>query len=314
MSASTVAPPQSRTPNPNQASPTVPGVRDPAAELISRTRLLDGRRRRTVVLVAAAQIGAAAVFLAPIIWMYVASLRPNFDIRSGSLIPTTLSFDNYRNLFALDVVGPAIVNSTIVATISSVIVTVVATLSAYGLSRFTFRGKPIAGGMLLAGQLVPGLVVLVPLVVVFRQLGLADSLIGLTIAHLTLGIPIAVLLLRNYLADIPVSLEEAAIVDGCSRIGALFRIVLPLLRPALAAVTAFSFILSWGEYVIALSLISTDSQKTLPLAMQSLFQLHNIDLGMVMAFGVVISLPVAILFMFIQRSFVSNLGTGGVKE
>jgi ABC-type glycerol-3-phosphate transport system permease component len=218
------------------------------------------------------------------------------------------------HLFELGIVPQAFLNSAIVALMSSIVVTVVSTLAAYGLSRFGFRGRGFAGGLLLAGQLVPGLVVLVPLVVAFRQLGLADSLVGLTIAHLTLGIPIAVLLLRNYLADIPVALEEAAIVDGCSRIGALFRIVLPLLRPALAAVTAFSFILSWGEYVVALSLITTEGKKTLPLAMQSLFQLYGVDLGVVMAFGVVISLPVAILFMFIQRSFVSNLGTGGVKE
>ena len=280
----------------------------------ARTRELTVRRKRKTTLVAAAQIAAAVIFLAPIIWMYVASLRPNLDIRSGNPIPTRASFDNFVHLFELGIVPQAFLNSAIVALMSSIVVTVVSTLAAYGLSRFAFRGRGFAGGLLLAGQLVPGLVVLVPLVVAFRQLGLADSLVGLTIAHLTLGIPIAVLLLRNYLADIPVALEEAAIVDGCSRIGALFRIVLPLLRPALAAVTAFSFILSWGEYVVALSLITTEGKKTLPLAMQSLFQLYGVDLGVVMAFGVVISLPVAILFMFIQRSFVSNLGTGGVKE
>jgi ABC-type glycerol-3-phosphate transport system permease component len=287
-------------------------IRQPRSS--ERERLLQRRHTRRTWIIATAQLVAAIVFLAPILWMYVASLRPNLDIRSGNPIPSRITIDNFVNLFHLDVVGQAFLNSTIVAAISAVAVTVVATLAAYALSRFTFRGRGWAGGLLLAGQLVPGLVVLVPLVVAFRQFGMADSLVGLTIAHLTLGIPIAVLLLRNYLADIPVALEEAAIVDGCSRIGALFRIVLPLLRPALAAVTAFSFILSWGEYVIALSLITTDDKKTLPLAMQSLFQLHNVDLGLVMAFGVVISLPVAVLFMFIQRSFVSNLGTGGVKE
>ena len=284
--------------------------------MTTTTRMITLNRRATrrTTLIAAAQIAVAVVFLAPIIWMYVASLRPNLDIRSGNLLPASLSFDNFTHLFELGIVPRAFLNSTIVAAISSVVVTVVSTLAAYALSRFAFRGRGFSGGLLLAGQLVPGLVVLVPLVVAFRQLGLGDSLVGVTIAHLTLGIPIAVLLLRNYLADIPVALEEAAIVDGCSRIGALFRIVLPLLRPALAAVTAFSFILSWGEYVVALSLVTTDSNKTLPLAMQSLFQLYGVDLGVVMAFGVVISLPVAILFMFIQRSFVSNLGTGGVKE
>ncbi|WP_022901874.1 carbohydrate ABC transporter permease [Humibacter albus] len=275
-------------------------------------RLLRRDRARTTWW-AVAQLAAAAVFLAPIIWMYVASFRPSLDIKAGGLIPSRLSFDNYINLFQLGTVPQAFLNSAIVAAISAVAVTVISTLAAYALSRFRFRGSGFVAGLLLAGQLVPGLVVLVPLVVALRQFGLANSLGGLTIAHLTLGIPIAVLLLRNYLADIPPALEEAAIVDGCSRIGALVRIVLPLLRPALAAVTAFSFILSWGEYLLALSLITDDSKKTLPLAMQSLFQLYSVDLGLVMAFGVVISLPVAVLFMFIQRSFVSNLSTGGVK-
>jgi ABC-type glycerol-3-phosphate transport system permease component len=298
----------------HSATKPTPANDDRDTRLRVRSTELRRRRNRRTTWVATAQIAAAVVFLAPIIWMYVASLRPNIDIRSGNPLPTRVSFDNFIHLFQLGIVPQAFLNSAIVAAVSSVIVTVVSTLAAYGLSRFTFRGRGFSGGLLLAGQLVPGLVVLVPLVVAFRQLGLSDSLVGVTIAHLTLGIPIAVLLLRNYLADIPVSLEEAAIVDGCSRVGALFRIVLPLLRPALAAVTAFSFILSWGEYVMALSLITTDSNKTLPLAMQSLFQLYGVDLGVVMAFGVVISLPVAVLFMFIQRSFVSNLGTGGVKE
>jgi ABC-type glycerol-3-phosphate transport system permease component len=297
-----------------EPGPEMPAAGDRGESLGQRALLLKGRKNRKTTLVASAQIAAAVIFLAPIIWMYVASLRPNLDIRSGNPFPARVSFDNFVHLFQLGIVPQAFLNSAVVAGISAVIVTVVSTLAAYGLSRFGFRGKGFASGLLLAGQLVPGLVVLVPLVVAFRQMGLADSLVGVTIAHLTLGIPIAVLLLRNYLSDIPVALEEAAIVDGCSRIGALFRIVLPLLRPALAAVTAFSFILSWGEYVVALSLITTDSKKTLPLAMQSLFQLYGVDLGVVMAFGVVISLPVAILFMFIQRSFVSNLGTGGVKE
>lgn len=292
---------------------TPPVVRQ-TSSLAIRAKVLTRRHQLRVGLIASAQVLAALVFCAPILWMYLASFRPNLDIRSGNLVPARLTLENYAHLFALGTIQQAFLNSAIVAAVSSVIVTIVSTAAAYGLSRFRFRGRELTGGFLLAGQLVPGLVVLVPLVVAFRQLGLSNSLVGLIIAHLAIGIPIAVLLLRNYLADIPVSLEEAAMVDGATRGGALVRIVLPLLRPALAAVTAFSFILSWGEYVLALSLITSDENKTLPLAMQSLFQLYSVDLGLVMAFGVVISLPVAVLFMFIQRSFVSNLGTGGVKE
>jgi ABC-type glycerol-3-phosphate transport system permease component len=284
-----------------------------SAAMIVRQAELRRRHRSRVIWVATAQFAAVLVFLAPILWMYVASLRPSLDIQTGSLIPTQISLDNYEHLFQLGIVPRAFLNSALVAAVSSTVSTVVSILAAYALDRFRFRGRGVAGGLLLAGQLVPGLVILVPLVVALRQAGLGDSLIGLIIANITIGIPIAVLLLRNYIADIPPALEEAAIVDGCTRTQALRRIVLPLLRPAIAAVFAFSFILSWGEYVMALSLITSDQNKTLPLAMQSLFQLYGVDLGLVMAFGVVISLPVAVLFMFIQRSFVSNLSTGGVK-
>lgn len=292
-------------------SPTNTRRKDEALQI--RARQLAARRKRKLTLLSLAQILSTAVFVVPIIWMYMAALRPNTDIRTGSWVPAEITLENFVRLFDLGIVPQAMFNSTIVAAISALVVSTVATLASYALSRFRFRGRSLSSGFLLAGQLVPGLVVLVPLVVAFRQFGLSDTLVALTIAHLTLGIPIAVLLLRNYLDDIPVALEEAAIVDGCTRFGALMRIILPILRPAIAAVTAFSFILSWGEYIIALSLITSQDKKTLPLAMQSLFQLHGVDIGVVMAFGVTISLPVAILFMLIQKSFVSNLGLGGVK-
>lgn len=271
-------------------------------------------RRRSLPWVAAAQVAAAVVLLAPVIWMYLASFRPDLDIRSGALVPERLTLANFDHLLHRSGVGTAFVNSTLVALVVSVASTAASTCAAYALTRFTFRGRAGSLALILIAQLVPGLVVLVPLVVALRQFHLANSLVGLAIAHLTLGIPVAVLLLRNYLADIPVSLEDAARIDGCSRAGALWRVVLPLLRPAIFAVTAFSFILSWGEYLLALSLITSEESKTLPLAMQGLFQLHTVDLGEVMAFGVLISLPVAVLFMAIQRNFVSNLGMGGVKE
>jgi ABC-type glycerol-3-phosphate transport system permease component len=295
-------------------SPTDPGARISAGSPDTLGRAAVSRARRKTFGVAAAQLVAVLILLGPIIWMYVAAFRPDLDIRSGRLFPRNVTFENFIALFHYDVVRTAFVNSVIVAAVVSVLTTCAAVTAAYAITRMRFRGKGPTLGLILVAQLVPGLVVLVPLVVVMRRAGLADSLVGLAIAHLTLGLPIAVLLLRNYLADIPKSLEEAAMIDGCSVLGALWRVILPLLKPAIVAVTAFSFILSWGEYLLALSLISTDSQKTLPLAMQSLFQLNTVDLGVVMAFGVLISFPVAILFMIIQRSFVSNLGMGGVKE
>lgn len=269
------------------------------------------RTRRNAAI---AQVVVAVIFLAPVIWMYLGSFRTDLDIRSGSLLPHTWTLRNFTSLLSQSSVRSAFANSAIVALIVSVVATLASVAAAYGLTRYRFRGRGASLAVILLAQLVPALVVLVPLVVGLRQLHLADSLIGLAIAHLTLGIPVAVLLLRNYLNEIPHSLEEAAWIDGCTRLGALVRVVLPLLRPAVFAVAAFSFILSWGEYLLALSLITSDADKTLPLALQGVFELDTVDLGQVMAFGVLISLPVAVLFMAIQRNFVSNLALGGVKS
>ena len=161
--------------------------------------------------------------------------------------------------------------------------------------------------------MVLGIVSLVSLVVVMRNLGLYISLLGLTIAHLILGLPIAVWMLRGYIEDIPFELEEAALIDGCNRLGVLWRIVFPLITPAVVAVATFAYILSWGEYTLALSLNTSTEVKTLPLILQTLFDQYSFLWGEVMAGGVFISLPVVALFLIFRRYIVSGLISGGVK-
>jgi ABC-type glycerol-3-phosphate transport system permease component len=269
-------------------------------------------RGRTVAL-AVAQLAVLVIVLLPILWLYVAALRTNGDIRSGRLLPGGLTLANFGHLFSATGFPRAFVNSTLVALSVAMVTTLTAAMAAYSLARFSFRGRGAVGILLLGAQMVPTLVVLVPLIVVLREAHLANTLQGLALAHLTLGIPVATWLLRSYIEDLPRELEEAALVDGCSRWGALRHVVIPLLRPGIAAVAVFAFILSWGEYLIALALLTGEDTKTLPLAMQGLFELHDIDLGALMAFGVAISLPVALLFAAVQRHLVSGLTAGGIR-
>ncbi|MEO1225947.1 MAG: carbohydrate ABC transporter permease, partial [Pseudomonadota bacterium] len=138
-------------------------------------------------------------------------------------------------------------------------------------------------------------------------------LTGLAITHLTLGLPIAVWMLRGYIAEVPVELEEAAMIDGCSRLGAMVRVVLPLVAPAIVAVATFAFVLSWGEYLLALALITSTDVKTLPLALQALFDPYSFSWGEVMAGGVIIALPAIILFQIVRRYMIGGLVAGGVK-
>lgn len=271
------------------------------------------RTRRALAIATALQLVVAAVLLMPILWLYVASIRPSLDTQTGGLIPASLTLDNFRHLFDQPVMLSALRNSFGVALFSAVVTTSMALAAAYSVSRFRYRGRRVVGTTVLVSQIVPTIVLIVPIVVLMRFLGLSNSLQGLALVHLILALPIAFWLLRNFIDDLPREIEEAAQMDGCGQVGVLRFVVVPLLRPAIVAVGSFAFILSWGEYMVALSLLTSEDVKTLPLAMQTLFQLHGVDLGLVAAAGVVVSLPVAVLFLLVQRQLIAGLASGGVK-
>jgi hypothetical protein len=164
-----------------------------------------------------------------------------------------------------------------------------------------------------AVQMIPGIVLVVPLIGTLRRVHLTDSLIGLILTYLLIGLPIATWMLKGYLDDIPRDLDEAALVDGASSTQVLRQILLPLMAPASVAVGAFVFLLSWGEYLFAVSLITSTDKKTLPLALQGAFGQYSVDWGMLLAGGAIICLPPALLFIFFQRFLVGGLTAGGVK-
>ena len=163
--------------------------------------------------------------------------------------------------------------------------------AAYALSRFDFPGRGPLSLLILGTQMLPVVAILVPLVVIIRSLGLINTLTALVFTHLALGLPVAVWMLKGYVDAIPRELEEAAMIDGCGRFGALRWVLFPLLRPAIVAAGTFAFVLSWGEFLLALALISKTEVKTLPLALQAVFDPYSFSWGEVMAGGVVIAAP-----------------------
>ena len=167
--------------------------------------------------------------------------------------------------------------------------------------------------LILAGQTIPALVILVPLIVVLPRIGLTNNLAGLAISYLPIGVPVSVYMLRSALQALPKEVEEAALCDGCSRLGVVRRMVLPLLRPTVVAVAAFTFTVCWGEYLFALSIPTGGAQQTGPLTLQSLFSLYTLPLGTILAGGVVICLPVVVLFLVVQRHLVGGLLGGATK-
>jgi ABC-type glycerol-3-phosphate transport system permease component len=253
------------------------------------------------------------VFLLPILWVFVASVRPDSDIVSGGLIPLRMTIQHYQEIIAFPDFLVALKNSLIVGVTVAVITTAMAVPAAYALSRLRFKGRNTVALIILGTQMLPSVAVLVPLVVIIRQIGLANTLTALIFTHLALGMPIAIWILRGYIDSVPRELEEAALIDGCGRFGAMVRVVFPLIRPAIVAVGTFAFVLSWGEFILALALISKADVKTLPLALQGLFDPYSFSWGRIMAGGTVIALPTIILFLIFRKQLVGGLLAGGVK-
>lgn len=253
------------------------------------------------------------LILLPIIWVFIASIRPDADIMSRSLFPNQVTLDHFREIFERSDFLIALRNSLIVGGVVAVCTIVIAVPAAYSLSRFTYRGRDVIGFVILATQMLPAVAVLVPLVVIIRSLGLANTLTALTFTHLALGLPIAVWMLKGYIDAVPRELEEAAVIDGSSQLGAMVRITLPLIRPAVIAVGTFAFVLSWGEFLLALALITSAEVKTLPLALQTLFDPYSFSWGVVMAGGVVIAAPAVLLFLLFRNQLVGGLTAGGIK-
>ncbi|MBE7733740.1 carbohydrate ABC transporter permease [Devosia faecipullorum] len=267
---------------------------------------------RSIVLDALTILVLGLVLL-PIIWVFVASMRPDADIMTRSLIPTRVTFDHFANIFARADFLAALRNSLLVGAVVAICTVLIAIPAAYSLSRFAYFGRDAIGFLILATQMLPAVAVLVPIVVIIRALGLANTLTALVLTHLALGLPIAVWMLKGYIDAVPRELEEASIIDGSSQIGAMFRITLPLIRPAVVAVGTFAFVLSWGEFILALALITSAEVKTLPLALQTLFDPYSFSWGVVMAGGVVIAMPTVILFLLFRNQLVGGLTAGGIK-
>ncbi len=251
----------------------------------------------------------------PIIWLFLTAFKPEDQMFDDPylVLPRSVTLDNFQRIW--DAVGfqVAFRNSLIVASATAIIVTIIALGAAFSLSRFRYRLSRAFAGAILAVQMVPGIVLVVPLIAIMRQLNLADSLFGLIIAYLLLGLPVAVWMLKGYLDDIPIDLDEAALLDGAKPLQVLWQILLPLVTPAVVAVGAFTFLITWGEYLFAVSLITSTDARTLPLALQAAFGQYSIDWGMLTAGGAIISLPPALLFIVFQRYLVGGLTAGSVK-
>lgn len=251
----------------------------------------------------------------PLYWMVVTSLKPQTEIFAlpPSWVPRTWTSLHYRELFLLTDFLQLFVNSLKVCLLSTGISLVVGTLGAYALARCRVRGKELYGRSVLLAYMFPGALLIIPLVLLFSRLGLTDSHLGLALAYITFALPFVMWVLRGFFRNVPVEMEEAALIDGCSRLGALWNVVLPQAMPGILATGIFAFLFAWNEYLFALILISDESLRTLPPGMMRFLSATDVNWGLMMAASVLVTLPMAVVFGFVQRYLVTGIGAGGVK-
>ncbi|MCQ6561715.1 carbohydrate ABC transporter permease [Paenibacillus mendelii] len=253
--------------------------------------------------------------LLPFYWLFITSVKPRMDILTTNIQywPKNFTLDNYRVLWSSSNFDVFLKNSILVSLGTGVFTTCFAILGGYALARYTFKLKTMAVYGLLLTQMIPGVLVMIPTAILFSKVGLMNSLGGLIIIYIVGNIPFCLILMRSFFDRIPVDLEEAALIDGCSKLGALFRIVLPIMLPGIVATFVFAFIGAWNELLCAIMFISSDELKTIPVGLSMFVQNYDVNWGVMTAGAVMALLPSLIMFAIVQRFVVEGLSDGAVK-
>ncbi|MFC9961204.1 carbohydrate ABC transporter permease [Streptomyces nigra] len=248
--------------------------------------------------------------LIPFYWILLFSLRPP---GSTSLVPWPMTFEHFEKVWTERGFGTYFQNSVLVGAVTLVMTTLVALAGGYALARFNFKVKRVFMLALLCSQFVPGALLLVPLFEIFAELRMINSLGSVILAETVFQLPLSIILIGNFIKNVPYSLEEAAWVDGCNRLTAFRIVVLPLLRPGLIAVGSFAFVHSWNHFLFALMFLNNQEKQTIPVGLNTLMGADSVDLGALAAGGIVAAVPVVVVFAFIQKWLITGFSAGAVK-
>jgi multiple sugar transport system permease protein len=259
-----------------------------------------------------------AIVLFPIYWMIVTSLLPSSIVlsRHPPLLPPLehVSLDAFAGVFRRRPVLTWIFNSTLVAVGSTLVSLVIATLAGYSLSRWQTRAQKVAGAALLLTKMLPGSLIVVPFFVMFTTAHLIDTRAALVAANVAVGVPFATWMMKGFFDTLPRELEQAAAIDGCSPLQALWYVILPLARPGLAACAIYLAIVAWSEFVFARTLVTRADLWTVTVGLQSFVGEYLVDWPALMAAGVVSLAPMLVLFLLLEPFLVSGLTAGAVKQ
>lgn len=248
--------------------------------------------------------------LIPFYWILLFAFRPT---GSTSLVPWPMTFDHFEKVWTEREFGTYFQNSVLVGVATLITTTLVALAGGYALARFNFRIKKAFMLGLLCSQFVPGALLLVPLFEIFAKIQMINSLGSVIIAETVFQLPLSIILISNFIKNVPPSLEEAAWVDGCNRFTAFRIVVLPLLRPGLIAVGSFAFVHSWNHFLFALMFLNNPEKQTIPVGLNTLMGADSVDLGALAAGGIIAAVPVVLVFAFIQKWLITGFSAGAVK-
>lgn len=251
--------------------------------------------------------------LFPLLWLLLTSIKPKaltFAIPPAWVFTPTL--ENYRQVFVGGPFPKYFANSLLVSLCTVVIALLAGTLAAYAFARFRFRGSRVLQVLLLIPQIIPPITIIIPLFAIFRSVNLNDSPLSLIISYQTFTIPLVIWMMAGFIRDIPIELEESAMIDGASRWQALWRVVLPLVMPGLAATAVLCLVYCWNEFLYALILTGRDS-RTVPVGISSFITNRDILWGRIAAAGTVVLLPVMLFALAAQRHMVRGLSKGAIK-
>lgn len=253
----------------------------------------------------------------PIYWIVITSFKTSgeiLDLNNITFFPKDFTLENYTGLFEQFHYGVLLKNSLLVSVASALVVTVFSMLGGYSLARYKFRGKQTVVLFFLITQMIPGILVIIPLYIIFSKLGMINTHIGLFIYYVTVNLPFCVITMRSFFERIPITLEEAAKVDGCTKMQSLFKIVFPIMFPGIVSVFVFGFIGAWNELIAGSIFISTPEMWTIPVGLKTLIGKYNVEWGILMAGGVMALIPTALMFAVMQKFIVEGMTAGAVKE
>ncbi len=252
----------------------------------------------------------------PLIWVFISSIRPDAETYAfhQTFFPQHPTFENYATLFRVTRFGLWMRNSAILSTATTLIVIALSAMAAYAMSRFRYRIFEVFGRMTLLAYMMPPIILVVPLFFILFKLHLTNSMIGLTLVYIGTRLPVGIWMLRSYFQGIPKELEDAAMVDGTTRFQAFYKVILPQAMPGMIATGIFVFSVTWQEFLFASILIFSATRTTLSAGVATFLSEDWIySWGVLMAAGVMISLPLVLFYIFLQRYLIAGWGGGGLK-